>query len=176
MEINCDKSKEPYGIVAMRPFRKTSKVWFDLVPMEIFPRIDAIDRVIHESGALSPGTVAGVERPWYMHSYQEDHLLVLHGAREVELYWPAYGKADKFHITAGKIEKNGNLFYDGPAMLAWGRGVFHRIKSDESLGSASLNIAVRGEAFDIKTNFNIYDLDTATGEYKVVREGHLDQH
>lgn len=26
-----------------------------------------------------------------------------------------------------------------------------------------------------RTNFNVYDLDTVTGEYRVVREGHLDQ-
>jgi hypothetical protein len=59
-------------------------------------------------------------------------------------------------------------------MLVWSQGVFHRIQSGEK-GSASLNFAVRGKEFDIKTNFNIYDLDTNTGEYKVLREGHLDQ-
>jgi len=27
----------------------------------------------------------------------------------------------------------------------------------------------------MRTNFNIYDLDTTTGKFKVIREGHLDQ-
>jgi len=54
-------------------------------------------------------------------------------------------------------------------------GVFHRIKSDEKLGSASLNVAVRDEGFDVATNFSIYELDSANGSFKVLREGWLDQ-
>jgi hypothetical protein len=60
-------------------------------------------------------------------------------------------------------------------MLIWPCGVFHRIRSDEKTGSASLNFAVRYDGFDIKTNFNVYDLDPATGEYRMIRAGHLDQ-
>ena len=52
--------------------------------------------------------------------------------------------------------------------------VFHRIKSGPE-GSKSLNFAVRYEGFDIRTNFNIYDLDVDSGEYSVAREGHKDQ-
>lgn len=29
--------------------------------------------------------------------------------------------------------------------------------------------------FDIRTNFNIYGLDTASGEYQLLRAGYLDQ-
>lgn len=170
-----DKKKEPYGIMPLEPLRKTPGVRFDMVPMHKIPRIDAIDRVIHEGGAVSPGEVEGEERPWYMHHHQQDHLIVLHGAREVELFWPEYGKIDTFQVTAGEIKKNGAVACAGPAMLTWGRGVFHRIKSDDREGSASLNIAIRDEGFDIKTNFSIYSLDQATGEHKVIREGHLDQ-
>jgi hypothetical protein len=173
--MTCGKNKEPYGIIPLEPLRKTPGVRFDMVPMDIFPRIDAIDRVIHEGGAVSPGSVGDEERPWYVHEHQEDHLIVLHGAREVELFWPEYGKIDVFQVTAGEIKKNGAVVYAGPAMLTWGRGVFHRIKSDDRAGSASLNIAIRHEEFDIKTNFSIYSLDQLTGEYKVIRPGHLDQ-
>jgi hypothetical protein len=60
-------------------------------------------------------------------------------------------------------------------MLVWPRGVFHRIRSDEKSGSASLNFAVRYEGFDIRTNFNIYDLNPADGEYWMIRAGYLDQ-
>ena len=59
-------------------------------------------------------------------------------------------------------------------MLVWPCNVFHRIRTD-SQGSASMNLAVHHEGFDIRTNFNVYDLDTTTGEYRVIREGHLDQ-
>ena len=58
-------------------------------------------------------------------------------------------------------------YYDGV--------VFHRVISDAKLGSASLNLAVHYEGYDIRTNFSIYDLDIETGEYRVIREGHLDQ-
>jgi len=42
-----------------------------------------------------------------MHGSQEDHLIVLHGSREVELYWPPYRRVEKFRISADKIEKDG---------------------------------------------------------------------
>lgn len=38
-----------------------------------------------------------------------------------------------------------------------------------------MNFAVHYEGFDIKTNFNIYDLDTETGKFEIIRAGHLDQ-
>ncbi len=60
-------------------------------------------------------------------------------------------------------------------MLVWPCGVFHRIVSCPEQGSGSVNFAVRYEGFNIRTNFNIYDLDTESGKYKVIREGHLDQ-
>jgi hypothetical protein len=60
-------------------------------------------------------------------------------------------------------------------MLVWPCCVFHRIRSDEKTGSASLNFAVRYEGFDVKTNFNVYDLDPADGEYRTIRAGYLDQ-
>jgi len=47
--------------------------------------------------------------------------------------------------------------------------------SDAETGSASLNFAVHTPGFDIRTNFSVYDLNTETGEYRVIREGHLDQ-
>ena len=59
-------------------------------------------------------------------------------------------------------------------MLVWPTRVFHRITSGEQ-GSISLNFAVRNPSFDIDTNFNIYDLDTATGRFKVLRLGRADQ-
>jgi hypothetical protein len=38
-----------------------------------------------------------------------------------------------------------------------------------------VNFAVHYEGFDIRTNFDIFDLNTETGEFKVIRAGHLDQ-
>ena len=60
-------------------------------------------------------------------------------------------------------------------MLVWPCGVFHRIQSDKQTGSASLNFGVRYDGFDIRTNFDIYDLDPATGEHRMIRAGYLDQ-
>ncbi|WP_199221438.1 hypothetical protein [Desulfonatronum sp. SC1] len=52
--------------------------------------------------------------------------------------------------------------------------MFHRITSGPE-GSASLNFAVHYDGLDMRTNFNIYDVNTGTGEYSVIREGFRDQ-
>ncbi|MGE5531300.1 MAG: hypothetical protein ACM3VW_04190 [Bacteroidota bacterium] len=163
-----------YQVIRFIPLRRTQKVSFDYVPLAAIAPIDAIDRVMHGPGAFSPGSVEEVERPWYMHTHQDDHLLVLHGSRHVEIYTPAHGKVEHFLVEPDRLEMNGKLLYDGPVALVWPRGVFHRIVSGEA-GSASLNLATHHTGFDINTNFNVYDLDTQSGEFECVRAGHLDQ-
>ncbi len=162
-----------FTITALQTFRKTAGVLFDAVPVGALPSIQAIDRVLHARGAFSPGSVEGVERPWYMHHGQEDNLVVLAGFRDVELYRD--GRPARFRITPEQIDKDGALFADRAVMLSWPTGVFHRIISSPESGSASINLAVRHPWFDLKTEFNIYDLDAATGRFRIVREGHLDQ-
>lgn len=163
-----------YQILPLTLFRRTPGVYFDKVPESILPKIDAMDRVIHDKGAISPGPINDVARPWYMHPHQDDNLIVLYGTRHIDIYSPSHGKIEEFVVTPHQIFKNDSLFYDGPAMLVWPCGVFHRIRSAES-GSASLNLAVHYEGFDIKTNFNIYDLDPETGKCTVLRKGEDDQ-
>jgi len=92
-----------------------------------------------------------------------------------DIYTHEHGKMESFVCRPHSIQKNGSTAWEGEAMLVWPRRVFHRIKSCDKDGSASLNFAVHYKGFDIRTNFNIYDLDTETGEYSVLREGHLDQ-
>lgn len=163
-----------YKIIPLKLFRKTPGVSFDILPKEIVPKVDAVDRVIHAKGALSPGPVGDVALPWYMHPLQDDNLMVLQGIRQVEIYTPTHGKIETFVVTPDAIQQNGVTIYDGAALLVWPRGVFHRIKSGED-GSASVNLATHYEGIDMRTNFNIYDLDTKTGKFRVIREGHLDQ-
>ena len=164
-----------YRIIELTRFRETLGVRFDIVPLSIFPHIDALDRVIHTHGAISPGKVDQVDRPWYMHPHQADNLIVLHGARYVEIWTPSHGEIERFTVTPFRIEHNGDVVYDGPALLVWPCGVFHRIKSHETEGSASLNVAVHTDGFDIKTNFNVYDVDLKHGTSRVIREGFKDQ-
>jgi hypothetical protein len=164
-----------YRIVALKPLRRTEGVRFDMVRLEALLRIDAIDRVIHTGGAVSPGAVGDIERPWYMHTAQDDNLLVLHGTREVDIYTPAHGKVEHFTVTADHVMRDGKVLHEGAAMLVWPRGVFHRIVSDPVEGSASLNLATHYDGFDIETNFSVYDLNTDTGEYRVIRKGSMDQ-
>jgi hypothetical protein len=163
-----------WRLIKLKPFRHTEGVAFDLLPIEFLPRIDGIDRVIHARRALSPGSVGGVERPWYMHPHQEDNLLVLHGKRSVEIHSLEWGRTESFVVTPERVEREGEVLYEGPAMLVWPRNVFHRIESGDE-GSASLNFAIRYPGFDIDTNFNIYVLDASTGEFALLREGKLDQ-
>ena len=106
-----------YQVVRLVPLRRTAKVAFDLLPLDALSRMDAIDRVMHAAGAFSPGSVGEVERPWYMHTHQDDHLIVLHGTRDVEVYTPAHGRIERFVAESDRIEMNGELLCDGPALL-----------------------------------------------------------
>lgn len=163
-----------YRIIELSLFRKTPGVTFDLFPMEVVPHIDSIDRVLHDHSAVSPGPVGEVERPWYMHTAQDDNLIVLSGRREVDIYTPEHGRVEHFTVTPDRVLHNGETVYEGGAVLIWPKGVFHRIVSGPE-GSASINLAVHHPGFDIRTNFSIYDLDTETGDYRVIREGYRDQ-
>jgi hypothetical protein len=164
-----------YKVIPLKVLRRTPGVFFDAMPMDFLPKIDAIDRVIHEGGAISPGPIGDVERPWYMHTDQEDNLLVLHGTRYVDIYSAEHGKVESFTVSPNLVKHGDKVIYEGPAILVWSKNVFHRIKSDKKTGSASVNFAVHTENVNMDTNFSIYDLNTETGEYKVIREGHLDQ-
>lgn len=162
-----------YRIIPMKPLRRTPGVVFDNVPMEFLPRINAIDRVIHSRSAISPGPVGDVARPWYMHPSQDDNLIVLQGTRHVDIYLQAHGMLS-FTVTPSQILRDGDVLHDGPAMLVWPRFVFHRITSGPE-GSASLNFAVHYDGLDMRSNFNIHDLDLQTGQHRVIREGFRDQ-
>lgn len=164
-----------YKILALKALRRTPKVYFDVIPEEHIPQIDAVDRVIHETGAISPGKIGEVERPWYMHPAQDDNLIVLQGRRFVDIYTNKHGKIESFEVTPHSVKKNGKIIFEGEAMLVWPRGVFHRIKTCDVEGSASVNLATHYDGFDIKNNFNIYELQEETGKFKVIREGYLDQ-
>jgi hypothetical protein len=164
-----------YRIIPLKVLRRTPGVSFDVVPLAAFPRFDALDRVLHQGGAISPGPVGDVPRPWYMHPHQDDNLVVLHGTRYVEIYTAAHGRVESFTVGPHLVQRGDQVVFDGAAMLVWPRGVFHRIRSCQKEGSASLNLAVRYDGFDIHTNFNVYDLDPRTGRYHVIREGRLDQ-
>ena len=163
-----------YKVIKLDLLRKTEGVVFDMLPLEYIAQISAIDRVLHEHHAISPGAVGDVLQPWYLHHYQADHLLVLHGERTIELYTKEQGKITSFKLTSNAIYLEGKLVCTGGIMLTWPRGVFHRITSGNE-GSASLNIARHYEGFDIRTNFDIYQLNTQNGESRIIRAGYEDQ-
>ena len=174
MEYIIREVKGFYRVIKLREFRKTEGVNFDVMDKSMIPKIDVIDRVIHQKGAKSPGKEGPVEEAWYMHPHQEDNLFVLHGRRFVELYKVGLGKIENFEITPNYIEHNGERILEGGGLIVWTTDVFHRIRSGDH-GSASINLATHFEGFDINTNFNIYDLDIGTGEYRLIREGYKDQ-
>ncbi len=169
-----DEVERFWRIIRLKPFRKTEGVSFDILPMEYLPKIDGVDRVVHKHGAVSPGSVGDVERPWYYHPHQEDNLLVLQGVRMVDIYTLEHRRVEHFTVEPEKVYQGDKLVYDGPAMLVWPTCVFHRIVSGTQ-GSVSLNFAVRGPGFNVDTNFSVYDLDTESGRFRVIREGKLDQ-
>ena len=167
-----------YRLIPLRVLRRTSGVKFDeIVPSDI-PNIDGVDRVIHGPNSISPGPVEDVtppiQRPWYMHPGQDDNLLVLQGTRYVDIFNPETKDKASFIITPDKIYKNDKLYFDGPAMVVWPAGIFHRIISGQD-GSISMNFSTRTSKFDLQDNFNVYNLNTTTGEYTVLRDGSDDQ-
>jgi len=170
--LNQNTMPSFYKVIPFKEFRKTDKVEFYDIPL--VEDLKEITNVNHGPNALSPGSVGDVERPWYMHPHQQDNLIVLVGKRYVDLYTLSHGKVESFEVYPDKIIHNGLVVHDGPAILHWDTHVFHRVKSGEA-GSKNINFASHEAGFDIKTNFNIYDLDTESGRFTVVREGHLDQ-
>ena len=164
-----------YRVLRLARLRTTPGVSFDVLVPRLVPQVDAIDRVIHETGALSPGSVGDIERPWYMHPNQDDHLLVLAGKRYVDLYSAILGRVVSFEVEPDRVTRGGELVCDSACMLVWNRGVFHRIRSDAATGSRSVNLATHYPGFDLNTNFSVYDLDVETGEYRVIRVGSADQ-
>ncbi|MFO7781910.1 MAG: hypothetical protein R6W94_09820, partial [Spirochaetia bacterium] len=65
-----------YKVIELVKFRETPGVRFDILPEDVLKKTDGVDRVIHDSNAISPGPVGDVSRPWYMHTHQSDHLIV----------------------------------------------------------------------------------------------------
>ena len=120
-----------YKIITLDAFRNTPGVTFDLIPLEMIPTISSLDRVLHQKSAISPGPVGEVKRPWYLHHFQDDNLVVLYGRREVDIYSVAHERVEHFTVLPNQIYKNGTLIYEGGAMLVWPRGVFHRIQSGD---------------------------------------------
>lgn len=167
-----------YRLIPFRVLRRTSGVKFDeMVPSDI-PEIHGIDRVIHAANSISPGPIddvtPAVTRPWYMHTHQDDNLMVLQGTRYVDIWCPKERKGASFVITPEKIYKNDKLYYDGPAMVVWPAGIFHRIVSGAE-GSISVNFATRNIGFDLKDNFNIYNLCRNSNSYTLLKDGSEDQ-
>lgn len=163
-----------YAIIPLNLFRRTPGVVFDNVPTGAFSKISAIDRVVHEAHGQSPGPVGDVSRPWYMHPHQDDNLIIPCGTRHVELFTKAHGKIEQFTVTRDRITQGEQIIFDGPAMLSWPRLVFHRVWSGAE-GSVAINFAVHHEGIDIRTNFNIYDVDLESGRFQIIREGYKDQ-
>ena len=163
-----------YRLLPLRTLRRTTGVKFDEIAKSDIPAIHGIDRVIHGPNGISPGPIEAVKRPWYMHTHQDDNLLVLQGTRYVDIFCPKKKEKASFIVTPDKVYKNNKLYFNAPAMLVWPSGIFHRIISGTD-GSISVNFATRHEGFDIKNNFNIYDLCTKTGKHKLLRNGYEDQ-
>ena len=167
-----------YRLIPLRVLRRTTGVKFDeIVPSDI-PKIHGIDRVIHGPNSISPGPIEDItppiKRPWYMHSGQDDNLIVLQGTRYVDIYNPKTKDSASFIISPDKIYKNDKLYYDGPAMVVWPAGIFHRIISGSD-GSISMNFATRTNKFSLDDNFNIYGLNKYSGESILLRDGREDQ-
>ena len=85
-----------YRLLPLRVLRRTTGIKFDEIPKSDIPKIQGIDRVIHGPNGISPGPVESIKRPWYMHTHQDDNLMVLQGTRYIDIYCPK--KKKKHHL------------------------------------------------------------------------------
>ncbi|GAB6069110.1 hypothetical protein JCM30760_02070 [Thiomicrorhabdus hydrogeniphila] len=159
-------------ILPLKTLRNTPNVSFFSIE-GVADDLSGIDLVMHEPGGKSPLIAGDDTWYWYMHTDQEDKLVVHQGRRLVQLYSVKHGQVENFEVTPEAVYHNSQKIYDGAAILGWPEHVFHRVHSPE--GSISTNYATRLPEFDIDTNFNIYTLDTSTGDYSTARLGALDQ-
>ena len=164
-----------YHLIPLQELRRTPGIVFDYVKLAGIGEVAAIHRVLHVRGAVAPGPVGYVPRPWYMHTHQVDNLVVLHGTRYVELYSVEHGCVEHFTVQPNLILRGSEVLVEGGAILGWPVGIFHRIISCDKEGSASLNLAIHTPGFDPRRNFDIYDLEVASGQFRVIRAGHLGQ-
>ena len=160
-----------FHIIPFTLLRHTDNVDFHSIPF--LDHVNAMERVFHGAGAKSPGKVWDIAEGWYMHPSQEDNLITLDGYRVVELYTPQHGKIETFEISANYIKWNGKIVLDWPGILGWPTGVYHR--NNSLIPSASLNLGIRYEGFDVDSEFNIYDVDTKNAEVHMIRKGSEDQ-
>jgi len=159
-------------IMPLKTLRTTPNVQFFQVD-GVVDGLSGVDLVVHGQDGRSP-TIEGDDAwYWYMHTDQEDKLLVHSGRRLVQLYSQSHGRVEKFEVTCDAIYHDDKKIYSGAAILGWPPFVFHRVHSPE--GSVSTNYACRLEGFNIDNNFNIYQLDTDNGNYRVARVGSEDQ-
>ncbi|MBO1925958.1 hypothetical protein J3998_00080 [Thiomicrorhabdus sp. 6S2-11] len=159
-------------IMPLKTLRTTPNVAFYQVD-GVVDGLSGVDLVVHGKDGRSPMIAGDDTWYWYMHTNQEDKLVVHTGHRVVQLFSQAHGKVEQFEVTSDAIYHNSEKIFDGAAILGWPPHVFHRVHSPE--GSVSTNYASRLEGFDIDTNFNIYQLDPLSGEYSVARIGSEDQ-
>ena len=165
------KQEGLFHIIPLKQLRHTDCVDFEI--MSLYDEFNWIDIVKHCPWAHSPGAINWKWNYWYMHPYQEDNLITLHWNRIIELYNKDHWKVEKFDISYEWIKRNWKLVLKWPGILWWPTNVFHRNYSPK--WSIAMNFAVRGDNFNIDTEFNIYDLNTQTGDYKVARLWKLDQ-
>lgn len=130
--------------------------------------------VEHKKNAYSP-TIEWMEdeRPWYMHPFQIDNLIVFKGTRIIDLYARDHMQIETFEVSPRIIKHNWKIIYEWKAIFWRYTKVFHRVHSPQ--WSISLNLAQHLDGFDIKTNFNIYNLNLNTCKTSLLREWHLDQ-
>ena len=159
-------------IIPMKLLRKTPSVEFYTIP-EVIKHLDAIDKVIHAPGAKSPMIKGDKNHYWYMHDAQEDKIVVHEGKRIIELYSHKHKKIEKFEVTAHTIKHGGKIIFKGAGILGWPKKVFHKIASPN--GSISTNYAKHYSNFDLKHNFNIYDIDVKINKHTLIRDGYKDQ-
>jgi hypothetical protein len=164
-----------YHLIPLHPRHAAPGIHLHDLKLADVGEVTTIERLIHGRGAVSPAPVGYVLRPWHMHTHQIDNLLVLHGTRYVELYWSAHGSVERFTLKPDLILHGDNVLFEGAAIFGCPTGVFHRVVSCDREGSAALNLIVQRPGIDLRSNANLYDLDIASGQSRVVRAGHLER-
>ena len=140
-----------YRIIPLHVLRKTPGVSFDLVPTDVLPRMTASTASCMTATPFRPGRLATSIAPGICTLAKTTIFVILHGVRFIEIYIREHSRIESFEATPHQIRQDGQIVYDGPAMLVWPRRMLHRIRSDANVGSSSVKKTVAYEDFDVRT-------------------------
>jgi hypothetical protein len=126
------------------------KVWSLLFKQRTHETRDLVLQLSHQqSFTPSPSLDNGLaqttvktsvpNRPWAIHRDKINHMVILHGSRDVEIYCPQSLKREFLTLTLSNVYKHGTMIHNQPCLLQIYPNMYYRLLSGP-YGCTSVNI------------------------------------